>query len=207
MLFAGDFLASHSAKPENNWQKKMCAISGLNILGLSKNVGHLGLLEKMLLASSTWASTPCLMTWKALGTPQGRLIFQLARLALHITDEGCGLLPTPQAGDERAALTGTQNQLMLSHIAKIWPTPTARCYKGGGGGNNEEGRKESSRYARLACGEPESTWEIEPGMGRVANGVPSRVDRIKALGNAVIPQIPEIIGRAIMSVHNQGEHP
>ena len=133
MLFAGDFLASHSAKPENNWQKKMCAISGLNILGLSKNVGHLGLLERMLLASSTWASTPCLMTWKALGTPQGRLIFQLARLAPHTTDEGCGLLPTPQAGDERAALTGTQNQLMLSHVAKIWPTPTARCYKGGGG--------------------------------------------------------------------------
>ena len=79
--------------------------------------------------------------------------------------------------------------------------------QGGGGGNNEEGRKESSRYARLACGEPESTWEIEPGMGRVANGVPSRVDRIKALGNAVVPQIPEIIGRAIMSVHNQGKTP
>lgn len=75
--------------------------------------------------------------------------------------------------------------------------------QGGGGGNNEEGRKESSRYARLACGEPESTWEIEPRMGRVANGVPSRVDRIKALGNAVVPQIPEIIGRAIMAMENQ----
>ena len=39
------------------------------------------------------------------------------------------------------------------------------------------------------------------------DGVPAVVDRIAALGNAVIPQIPEIIGRAIMSVHNQGEHP
>jgi DNA (cytosine-5)-methyltransferase 1 len=71
--------------------------------------------------------------------------------------------------------------------------------QGWGGGNNEEGQKESSRYARLACGEPESTWEIEPNVGRVANGVPSRVDRIKALGNAVVPQIPEIIGKAIMA--------
>ena len=50
-------------------------------------------------------------------------------------------------------------------------------------------------------------WLPEPNVGRVANGVPSRSHRLKCLGNAVVPQIPEIIGRAIMSVHNQGEHP
>jgi DNA (cytosine-5)-methyltransferase 1 len=70
--------------------------------------------------------------------------------------------------------------------------------QGGGGSDSEQGRKKSSKYARLACGEPESIWEIEPNVGRVANGVPNRVDRIKALGNAVVPQIPELIGRAIM---------
>ncbi|WP_240415003.1 DNA (cytosine-5-)-methyltransferase [Paenibacillus periandrae] len=31
-------------------------------------------------------------------------------------------------------------------------------------------------------------WAIEPDVGRVANGVPQRVDRLKALGNAVVPQ-------------------
>jgi DNA (cytosine-5)-methyltransferase 1 len=31
-------------------------------------------------------------------------------------------------------------------------------------------------------------WAAEPGMGRVANGVPNRVDRLKSLGNAVVPQ-------------------
>ena len=49
-------------------------------------------------------------------------------------------------------------------------------------------------------------WRTEPDVGRVAYGVPDQVDRLSALGNAVVPQIPEIIGRAIMSVHNQGEH-
>lgn len=43
-----------------------------------------------------------------------------------------------------------------------------------------------------------SRWPAEPDVGRVAHGVPSRVDRLSCLGNAVVPQIPEIIGRAIM---------
>jgi len=30
-------------------------------------------------------------------------------------------------------------------------------------------------------------WAAEPGVGRVANGIPHRVDRIKCLGNAVVP--------------------
>jgi len=41
-------------------------------------------------------------------------------------------------------------------------------------------------------------WEVEPDVGRVADGVPCRVDRLRALGNAVVPQIPELIGRAIL---------
>jgi len=32
-----------------------------------------------------------------------------------------------------------------------------------------------------------SWWALEPSVGRVANGIPSRVDRIKCLGNAVVP--------------------
>ena len=43
-----------------------------------------------------------------------------------------------------------------------------------------------------------AVWRTEPDVGRVAHGVPSRVDRLAGLGNAVVPQIPELIGRAIM---------
>ncbi len=41
-------------------------------------------------------------------------------------------------------------------------------------------------------------WFTEPDVGRVAHGVPARVDRLRALGNAIVPQIAGIIGRAIM---------
>ena len=42
-------------------------------------------------------------------------------------------------------------------------------------------------------------WAAEPDVDRVAHGVSGRVDRLRSLGNAVVPQIPEIIGRAIMA--------
>ena len=41
-------------------------------------------------------------------------------------------------------------------------------------------------------------WATEPDVGRVAHGVPARVDRLRCLGNAVVPQVVELIGRAIM---------
>lgn len=59
--------------------------------------------------------------------------------------------------------------------------------------------KNKSRQASdaFAMREPRF-WPTEPAVGRVANGVPGRVDRLKSLGNAVVPQIPEILGYAIL---------
>lgn len=37
-------------------------------------------------------------------------------------------------------------------------------------------------------------WAAEPGLGRVADGVPRRVDRLRCLGNGVVPQVAEFIG-------------
>lgn len=46
-------------------------------------------------------------------------------------------------------------------------------------------------------------WAVEPAVGRVADGVPARVDRLRGLGNAVVPQVAEFIGKAIVEKHNQ----
>ncbi len=47
-------------------------------------------------------------------------------------------------------------------------------------------------------------WPPEPGLGRVDDGLPARLDRLRrprltALGNAVVPAVAEAIGRAILS--------
>ncbi len=42
-------------------------------------------------------------------------------------------------------------------------------------------------------------WETEPDVGRVAHGIPARVDRLRGLGNAVVPQVAEYVGRMIMA--------
>jgi len=41
-----------------------------------------------------------------------------------------------------------------------------------------------SRYKQNAEG-----WRVEPNVGRVAHGIPSRTHRLKALGNAIVPQV------------------
>ncbi len=41
-------------------------------------------------------------------------------------------------------------------------------------------------------------WTVEPDVGRVAHGVPARVDRLRGLGNAVVPQVAEWIGERLI---------
>jgi DNA (cytosine-5)-methyltransferase 1 len=47
-------------------------------------------------------------------------------------------------------------------------------------------------------------WSVEPDVGRVAHGIPRRVDRLRGLGNAVVPQVAELVGRWIMQREGPG---
>lgn len=46
----------------------------------------------------------------------------------------------------------------------------------------------------------QSQWNGEPGVDRVAHGVSNRAHRLRGLGNAVVPQVAEWIGRRIVAV-------
>mgnify|MGYP003118756921 CR=1 FL=1 len=48
-------------------------------------------------------------------------------------------------------------------------------------------------------------WSVEPNVGRVAHGVSGRVHRLKALGNSIVPQIAEEIGKAIIKAAERKE--
>ena len=56
--------------------------------------------------------------------------------------------------------------------------------------------EESSSWNK-SFGEETNIWNVEPNVGRVANGIPKRVDRLKGLGNAIVPQLAMQIGLAI----------
>jgi DNA (cytosine-5)-methyltransferase 1 len=75
-----------------------------------------------------------------------------------------------------------------------WGLPT--------GALREDARAISPRLGlalSLAPAFPELDGAGSPVLGRGEDGIPDRVDRMHAIGNSVVPQIPEIIGRAIMS--------
>jgi len=61
---------------------------------------------------------------------------------------------------------------------------------------------ESRETVNAFSGGTPEIWKVEPDLGRVADGISRRSHRLKQLGNAVVPQIPEVIGRFIMEIEN-----
>lgn len=64
-------------------------------------------------------------------------------------------------------------------------------------------KREPKRNASIDCGKTGNQWEFEPAVGRVANGIPGRVDRLKGLGNAIVPQVAYEIFKAIVDYESR----
>ena len=75
-----------------------------------------------------------------------------------------------------------------------------------GNGENEEiqARGKASNFSSSRTGtNGQSWWLVEPNVGRVAHGISGRVHRLKALGNSIVPQIAQEIGRAIIEAERE----
>ena len=68
-----------------------------------------------------------------------------------------------------------------------------------------QGGKANGIHAQKISNTKGDDWEItaKPLLCGTVNGIPSRVDRLKGLGNAVVPQVVEMIGRGIMVIENE----
>lgn len=68
------------------------------------------------------------------------------------------------------------------------------------------GRLEAGQPDIDLCGKEgrrrDRQWPSEPNVGRVAHGIPRRVDRLRGLGNAIVPQVAEEILRCIVEIEN-----
>jgi hypothetical protein len=116
----------------------MTAISGRTLLDLYESSGRVGCLAKMLLVTSRWASTTCLLTWRDLATPGRRLLFRLLPSMPDTDETECGLLPTPAAtsyGTNQGGAAGRVGPIRpsLATMARknLWPTATSRDWRSG----------------------------------------------------------------------------
>ncbi|MER7003551.1 DNA cytosine methyltransferase [Dactylosporangium sp. NPDC000555] len=100
---------------------------------------------------------------------------------------------TTRAGVVRACEVGAAHPrprlFVLAHAQERGRPP--RCLAPGHDRETAPGAQERAEPARR------HRWPAEPGVGRVADGVPARMDRLAALGNAVVPAVAEHIGRLI----------
>lgn len=73
--------------------------------------------------------------------------------------------------------------------------------------------REKKRFAASRITLEDDAWnshreerEVESSILGIPHGIPHRVDRIRGLGNAVVPQIVEAIGRMILEVEHANLH-
>ncbi len=156
--------------------------------------GHVSMgLDQVLLDLETqgYATRPFILPACSVDAPHRRdRVFVIA----HATDADRrrGEVREP-SGNGEPTLHGEERD--VAHTEVMHSNVSAKHTEQGQRQDAEDARQ-PSRHTRDNTRGMES-WLTEPSVGRVAHGIPKRVDRLKGLGNAIVPQIAQKIGEAI----------
>jgi DNA (cytosine-5)-methyltransferase 1 len=112
-----------------------------------------------------------------------------------------------QGENENEIRKGNADQSQRSSSSPEYDVANSSSEQSHSNDNGQEQRKISQQEQIELGGRSSGTlwpsnWEFEPNVGRVANGIPGRVHRLKGLGNSIIPKIAEEIGKAIIGAYN-----
>ena len=108
-------------------------------------------------------------------------------------------IPTSRESRQQAKQEGGQGSSRRSQ--EVIANTTAERLQGVLYASGKQGPE--SKYQQLdgCSGIPSGgQWALEPELGRVAHGIPNRVDRLKCLGNAIVPQVAYQIIRVIAEI-------
>lgn len=175
-LFMEDTHASRFHPRALEEVKRTLVTSGRILCDSLGSSGPLGLLERMLLGTYPSAWMPCCTIWRVQRTPHGRSVFRLELSERPTADTESSWLPTPTARDSSGATNTTAIQ------------------------RNRYKRGDVEILASCPCRIPQLHDISAPRILRAADGLPNRTHRIKALGNAVVPQQAYPIFRAILKI-------
>lgn len=70
-------------------------------------------------------------------------------------------------------------------------------------GWKEYWKSKEELLTRKVSGSKPAIWKPEPELGRVANGIPNRVDRLKGLGNSIVPQLAQVLIQTIKDIEDE----
>lgn len=179
--------ANRSPSSESKAASQTNVTYGPNTSGLSPHAGPLLSWENRLRQRlERIGSTECSLTWKTSATPGGRSYSQLA--------------PSIRPIGEIESISSQMG-------AALWVTASARLEGHAGNGDHTRGRAVSNRPATATgfrsfwgdyewvAGHDGKMRRVQPGLCPVGHGFPSRVGRLSAYGNAIVPQLAaEVIG-------------
>lgn len=183
-------LASPFPTPGSKEATKIRVTSGRKCAELLAKSDPLGYLLKMLLVTSRWGSTRCLLTWKPMATQRGRLLFRLvpktpptsgSESGSWLAEEAARFYPTMDYGaakgrgqssaDDRSRLGGSLNPEWVEWLMGFpdgWTdlgpseTPSSRKSSKKSGGRSWHVRRDA--HDRLA--RPQGTARRAPAHGR-----------------------------------------